>query len=181
MDTQHRDRQGWVTDTRSQPCTSESDQSKNSVIWLIATLRGSIQHKKRAYFVSNLWNRPRHSEWELTEIYSWYSPYWSVPMALSLPYVVVYSFAASAIVGLSISLLTERLSIKQALILAVCTTTGMVIGTIMWAAYLFTDATITVRFNTHNQGIGWYKVRACSLTHLGPINRKIDYVAHFYT
>lgn len=52
-------------------------------------------------------------------------------MALSLPYIVVYSFAAAAVVGLTISLLTERLSIKQALILAVCTTSGMVIGTIM--------------------------------------------------
>ena len=52
-------------------------------------------------------------------------------MTLPLPTVITYSIVASTVVGLTASFLTDRISMKQALILAVCTTTGMAIGTMM--------------------------------------------------
>ncbi len=52
-------------------------------------------------------------------------------MALPLPAVITYSFVAAAVVGLTASFFTDRISVKQALLLAICTTIGMAIGTMM--------------------------------------------------
>jgi hypothetical protein len=52
-------------------------------------------------------------------------------MALSLSAIIAYSFLASAIVGLSLSLFTDRISVKMALLIAVCTAAGTVVGRIL--------------------------------------------------
>jgi len=51
-------------------------------------------------------------------------------MALSLSATIAYSFLTSAIVGLFLSLFTDRISVKMALLIAVCTTAGTVVGRI---------------------------------------------------
>jgi hypothetical protein len=48
-------------------------------------------------------------------------------MDLSLSATIAYSFVASAIVGLSFSFLTDRVSVKMGLLLAVSTTAGQVV------------------------------------------------------
>jgi len=52
-------------------------------------------------------------------------------MALSLSATIAYSFLTSAIVGLSLTRFTDRTSVKMALLIAVCTTAGTVVGRIL--------------------------------------------------
>jgi hypothetical protein len=49
-------------------------------------------------------------------------------MTLSLSATIAYSFFASAIVGLSLSFFTDRISVKMVLLIAVSTTAGTVVG-----------------------------------------------------
>jgi len=49
-------------------------------------------------------------------------------MALSLSATIAYSFIMAAVVGFSFSLLTDRISVKMGLLMAVCTTAGTVVG-----------------------------------------------------
>jgi len=55
-------------------------------------------------------------------------------MALSLSATIAYGFLTSAIVGLSLSHFTDRISVNMALLIAVCTTAGTIVGRILWEA-----------------------------------------------
>ena len=48
-------------------------------------------------------------------------------MTLPLPAVIIYSFVTSAVIGLTASFLTDRIPAKNALLVAVGTTVGMVV------------------------------------------------------
>jgi len=48
-------------------------------------------------------------------------------MTLSLPAVITYSFVTSAVIGLTASFFTDHILAKNALLIAVDTTVGMVV------------------------------------------------------